>query len=93
MHIFYTAVYRVIIHKSSFPDSYILLCFVIFKCFFSHVRYVCVNISTVKRLSVYKIKVFVYIIYVCCTVYIYYLYLKTHTFSIYFENINVYIFI
>ncbi len=28
-----------------------------------------------------------------CTVYIYYVYVNTHAYSIYFENINVYAFI
>ncbi len=39
-----------------------------------------------------KIKVFVYIIYVC-TVYIYYVYIYKDTYSIYFENTYMYIFI
>ncbi len=41
-------------------------------------------ISAVKRLIASKIKVlFAYV----CTVYIYYVYTNTHTYSIYFENI------
>ncbi len=47
-------------------------------------------ISAVKQLIASKINVFVYILYVC-TVYIYYVYRKTHTYSIYFENIYMYL--
>ncbi len=39
-------------------------------------------ISAVKRLIASKIKVFAYIIYVCI-VYIYYVYINTHSYSIY----------
>ncbi len=49
-------------------------------------------ISAVKRLIAYKIKVFVYIIYVCVFG-VYYVYINTHTYSIYSENIYMSIFI
>ncbi len=59
------------------------------------VRY-CIYISPVKRLIVInhiQNKSFcLHNIYVC-TVYIYYVYINTHSYSIYFENIYMHIFI
>ncbi len=49
--------------------------------------------SAIKRLIASKIKVFVFIIYVCVLCMFYYVYINTHTYSIYFENICMYIFI
>ncbi len=45
-------------------------------------------ISAVKRLITSKIKVFVYIIYLCVLC-LFIMYTYTHTFSIYFENIFI----
>ncbi len=45
--------------------------------------------SAVKRLIAFKIKVF-FTKYIMCTVFIYYVYINTHTYSIYLENIHMY---
>ncbi len=47
------------------------------------------KMNVVKRLS--KIKVCLHTLCMC-TVFIYYAYINTHTYSIYFENIYMYIF-
>ncbi len=50
----------------------------------------CIITSTVKRLITSKIKVSVYIIYMCVLC-IFIMSIKTHTYSICFENIYMYI--
>ncbi len=54
--------------------------------------YIYIYISAVKRLIASKISFCLHNKCVC-TVYIYYVNIKTHTYSLYFENIYMYIFI
>ncbi len=61
-----------------------------------HCIYIYIYISAVKRLitlnRIQNKSFYLHNISVC-TVYIYYVYINTHTYSIYFENIYMYIFI
>ncbi len=51
-------------------------------------------ISAVKRLiTINCIQNISFCLHMCYTVHIYYVYINTHTYSIYFENISMYIFI
>ncbi len=49
------------------------------------------TMSAVKRLIASKIKCFCLHNMRVCAVYIYFVYIKTHTYSIYFENIYMYL--